>query len=170
MRMVAMAMRLAIAALLIKFRVRRSDRSFQACSRLTGRSSRDVRKSDLRPRLPGWRGGACASPVAAALGAVVSLDAAGRMSAADGRAARRECARTCVARYSRQYQVATKWVTPETMQVLARYAWPGNVRELQNAIERAFALSTADTITPDDLPRAIRGRRARVPAAAGSRR
>jgi DNA-binding NtrC family response regulator len=61
-----------------------------------------------------------------------------------------------VARYSRQYQVAAKWVLPETMQVLARYGWPGNVRELQNAIERAFALSTADTITPDDLPRAIR--------------
>jgi DNA-binding NtrC family response regulator len=62
-----------------------------------------------------------------------------------------------VARYSRQYQVLAKWVLPETMEVLARHAWPGNVRELQNAIERAFALSTADTITPDDLPRTIRG-------------
>jgi len=62
-----------------------------------------------------------------------------------------------VARYSRQYQVAPKVVTPETMDVLVRYAWPGNVRELQNAIERAFALSTADTITVEDLPRAIRG-------------
>ena len=62
-----------------------------------------------------------------------------------------------VARYSRQYQVAPKRVAPDVMTVLEAHAWPGNVRELQNAIERAFALSRADTIEVDDLPPAIRG-------------
>src|SRR5215813_9632160 len=55
-------------------------------------------------------------------------------------------------RFSRQYQVAPKRVSAEAMERLRAYPWPGNVRELQNAIERAFALSVADTIMPEDLP------------------
>jgi len=68
-------------------------------------------------------------------------------------------------RFSRQYQVAPKRVAAEAMERLRAYAWPGNVRELQNAIERAFALSAADTITLDDLPSPLRGW---VPPAADS--
>ena len=34
---------------------------------------------------------------------------------------------------------------------LLAHDWPGNVRELQNRIARATAVSTADTITPEDL-------------------
>jgi len=60
-------------------------------------------------------------------------------------------------RFSRAYQVAPKRLAAEAMERLKVYAWPGNVRELQNAIERAFALSAADTITLDDLPAAVRG-------------
>src|SRR5213080_191098 len=60
-------------------------------------------------------------------------------------------------RFSRVYQVAPKRLAAEAMERLKVYAWPGNVRELQNAIERAFALSAADTITLDDLPAAVRG-------------
>jgi DNA-binding NtrC family response regulator len=60
-------------------------------------------------------------------------------------------------RFSRQYRVAPKRVAAEAMERLRSYAWPGNVRELQNAIERAFALSVADTITPEDLPPPLRG-------------
>ena len=59
-------------------------------------------------------------------------------------------------RFSREYQVAPKRVAPEAMARLRAYAWPGNIRELQNAIERAFALSGADTITLNDLPAALR--------------
>src|ERR671936_2530453 len=59
-------------------------------------------------------------------------------------------------RFSREYQVAPKRLAAETLERLRAYAWPGNVRELQNAIERAFALSIADTITLDDLPPALR--------------
>jgi DNA-binding NtrC family response regulator len=60
-------------------------------------------------------------------------------------------------RFSRQYQVAPKRLAAEALERLRTYAWPGNVRELQNAIERAFALSAADTITLDDLPPSLRG-------------
>jgi DNA-binding NtrC family response regulator len=63
-----------------------------------------------------------------------------------------------IQRFSRQYQVAPKRVAAEAMERLRAHAWPGNVRELQNAIERAFALSAADTITLEDLPPAVRGR------------
>jgi DNA-binding NtrC family response regulator len=62
-----------------------------------------------------------------------------------------------VERFSRQYQVAPKRISAEAMERLRAHPWPGNVRELQNAIERAFALSVADTITVDDLPPAVRG-------------
>ena len=57
--------------------------------------------------------------------------------------------------YSRIYGVEPKWVTPEALQRLVDYGWPGNIRELQNAIERAFALSSQPEITPKDLPAAI---------------
>jgi formate hydrogenlyase transcriptional activator len=42
-------------------------------------------------------------------------------------------------------------VSPETMQVLMRYAWPGNIRELQNVIERAVVLSEGATLWIDDI-------------------
>jgi DNA-binding NtrC family response regulator len=57
--------------------------------------------------------------------------------------------------YSHIYGVEPKWVTPEALQRLVEYAWPGNIRELQNAIERAFALSSQPEIMPKDLPAAI---------------
>src|SRR5438093_3006145 len=61
-----------------------------------------------------------------------------------------------VQHFSREYQVAPKRVAPDAMARLRAHGWPGNIRELQNAIERAFALSAADTITLDDLPAALR--------------
>lgn len=46
---------------------------------------------------------------------------------------------------------------PRPLDPLARkaiegYGWPGNIRELKNALERAAILSTADTVTVEDLP------------------
>jgi DNA-binding NtrC family response regulator len=63
-----------------------------------------------------------------------------------------------VQRFSLQYGVAAKRVAPEALERLVVYGWPGNVRELQNAIERAFALSSADTIELEHLPAPIVGR------------
>ena len=57
--------------------------------------------------------------------------------------------------YSRIYGIEPKWVTPEALQRLVDYAWPGNIRELQNAIERAFALSSEPEITLENLPPAV---------------
>lgn len=57
--------------------------------------------------------------------------------------------------FSRVYGVEAKRVTAESMQCMMEYTWPGNIRELQNAIERAFALSSEPEITPKDLPPAV---------------
>jgi DNA-binding NtrC family response regulator len=62
-----------------------------------------------------------------------------------------------LARYSQQYEVGPKRLTPDALAALVAFDWPGNIRQLQNAIERAFALSAADVVTLDDLPPAIRG-------------
>jgi DNA-binding NtrC family response regulator len=62
-----------------------------------------------------------------------------------------------VRHFSQQYGVAAKRVTAEALERLRTHDWPGNIRELENVIERAFALSNAETITVDDLPPAVGG-------------
>jgi two-component system, NtrC family, response regulator HydG len=47
-------------------------------------------------------------------------------------------------------------VLPETLAVLTAYAWPGTARELESVIERAVALATGPSLSPDDLPDRIR--------------
>lgn len=47
-------------------------------------------------------------------------------------------------------------LTPEAQLALNNYHWPGNVRELGNVMERAVALSSAETIGLDDLPENLR--------------
>ena len=39
--------------------------------------------------------------------------------------------------------------------ILKKYNWPGNVRELENTIEYCVNITTADYITPEDLPKRI---------------
>ncbi|ASG64670.1 sigma-54-dependent Fis family transcriptional regulator [Idiomarina piscisalsi] len=46
-------------------------------------------------------------------------------------------------------------ISAEALDLLYRYPFPGNVRELQNAIERAFAFSSNDTLSVDDFPQRI---------------
>ena len=43
-------------------------------------------------------------------------------------------------------------LSPAALKLLIAYPWPGNIRELRNTIERAYLLSDAQTITPEDLP------------------
>jgi NtrC-family two-component system response regulator AlgB len=47
-------------------------------------------------------------------------------------------------------------LSPRAAEALINYRWPGNMRELHNALQRAVALSLAETITFDDLPDSIR--------------
>src|SRR6266699_3017003 len=47
-------------------------------------------------------------------------------------------------------------LTAEAMNALLTYNWPGNVRELRTAIEHGVVMATGLTITPRDLPMAVR--------------
>ena len=53
-------------------------------------------------------------------------------------------------------QRPVKRLAPEALALLAGYPWPGNVRELEHVIERAVALSSSETILPDDFPPHVR--------------
>jgi two-component system response regulator PilR (NtrC family) len=55
-------------------------------------------------------------------------------------------------KYCKQMDLPPKQISVEAIGMLESYDWPGNVRELENLIERALALSHADTITTRDLP------------------
>jgi DNA-binding NtrC family response regulator len=58
-------------------------------------------------------------------------------------------------RQSQFYNEPAKILSPETKQLLMKYAWPGNIRELANAIERAYVLTPAREILPAALPMEI---------------
>jgi two-component system NtrC family response regulator len=55
-------------------------------------------------------------------------------------------------------------IAPEAFRALESYDWPGNVRELENALERAMIFHRGDVITLDDLPEAVRTRKAKESA------
>jgi DNA-binding NtrC family response regulator len=48
-----------------------------------------------------------------------------------------------------------KHFSPESIQILQRYAWPGNVRELRNIVERVLLLAAAETVSADDVTLAL---------------
>jgi DNA-binding NtrC family response regulator len=52
---------------------------------------------------------------------------------------------------------SSKTVSPEALDILAKYSWPGNIRELANFVERMVVLSSGPTITPRDLPERVLG-------------
>ncbi|MEE9219330.1 MAG: sigma-54 dependent transcriptional regulator, partial [Acidobacteriota bacterium] len=55
-----------------------------------------------------------------------------------------------------QMRRPVRGISRRSMELLESYHWPGNVRELENAIERAVALESADTIQPQSLPGEVR--------------
>ncbi|TET12879.1 sigma-54-dependent Fis family transcriptional regulator [Candidatus Aerophobetes bacterium] len=55
-------------------------------------------------------------------------------------------------KYRSESKGKTKYVLPETMDLLMRYDWPGNVRELENVIERATVVGKSEAILIEDLP------------------
>jgi len=48
-----------------------------------------------------------------------------------------------------------KHFSPESIEILQRYSWPGNVRELRNVVERVLLLSSAETITAEEVNLAL---------------
>jgi two-component system, NtrC family, response regulator PilR len=59
-------------------------------------------------------------------------------------------------KYTRQMGKGVSGISKSTMECLESYQWPGNVRELENVIERAVALESGETISPESLPREVR--------------
>ncbi len=57
-----------------------------------------------------------------------------------------------IKKIARRLNMPEKNISREVMAMLTAYDWPGNVRELENAIERAFILSSGDEIKPENLP------------------
>jgi DNA-binding NtrC family response regulator len=60
-----------------------------------------------------------------------------------------------IGKIAREQNTAEKSITREAMSALVNHAWQGNVRELENAIERAFILSS-DEIELENLPPKIK--------------
>jgi DNA-binding NtrC family response regulator len=48
-----------------------------------------------------------------------------------------------------------KHFSPESIEILQRYAWPGNVRELRNVVERVLLLSGGEVITAEEVNLAL---------------
>ena len=65
--------------------------------------------------------------------------------------------------FARRSGRAIKRLAPESVALLTGYRWPGNVRELEHVIERAMALSSSETLLPDDFPPHLREERDRAP-------
>ena len=56
---------------------------------------------------------------------------------------------------AKELGVDTKTLSPEAVEVLARYGWPGNVRELVNLCRRLTVLAPGSEVHVDDLPAEI---------------
>jgi DNA-binding NtrC family response regulator len=65
-----------------------------------------------------------------------------------------------VEQVARRSQKRVTGLSKPVAEKLLAYPWPGNVRELRNAMERAVALTSHETLGPDDLPERIRDCRA----------
>jgi DNA-binding NtrC family response regulator len=61
-----------------------------------------------------------------------------------------------VEKYTTVYGGRRITFSEEAQNLLIQYDWPGNVRELENVVESLMALSPADTVTEDILPKKIR--------------
>ncbi len=52
---------------------------------------------------------------------------------------------------SRQHQMKSKELLPETQELLRNYDWPGNIKQLQSVVEYSFFNTTGDEIRPIDI-------------------
>lgn len=64
-------------------------------------------------------------------------------------------ARSIISSLSKELNLQSKELAPETIGLLKNYDWPGNVRELRNFMERCLNRSDGDIILPEHLPSVI---------------
>lgn len=64
--------------------------------------------------------------------------------------------RTLLARINRDLRSSITHIDQAVLDCFAHYAWPGNVRELENVLLKAVALTSGNTLTPDQLPDELR--------------
>jgi transcriptional regulator with GAF, ATPase, and Fis domain len=57
-----------------------------------------------------------------------------------------ELARVFVERFSRQYALPNKRISPGGENFIRKYSWPGNVRELENLVHREFLMITENQL------------------------
>jgi two-component system NtrC family response regulator len=61
--------------------------------------------------------------------------------------------------YCKKYEIETKGVSPEFLEIVSSYGWPGNVQELINAIDKAIASSKNEpTLYSIHLPSYIKAK------------
>jgi DNA-binding NtrC family response regulator len=70
-----------------------------------------------------------------------------------------ELAKFLIARHLNRPDVPATILSPDAVERLIEHDWSGNVRELANALEHAVILSDGTSITAEDLPGTVRGRR-----------
>ena len=63
---------------------------------------------------------------------------------------------------ARDLKVPLRRISADAMRTLLSYDFPGNIRELRNLVERACILSTADEITSENFPVAVKARTAGI--------
>ncbi|MDT0595614.1 sigma 54-interacting transcriptional regulator [Glaciecola petra] len=56
-----------------------------------------------------------------------------------------------LSKFSQQFDIGNKFLSPQTIGLMQTYSWPGNVRELENALMQASLLTIQDEITFNDL-------------------
>ncbi len=61
-----------------------------------------------------------------------------------------------MARHGPQHNPRVTRISPMAVRALEAYSWPGNVRELENAVVSALAISRAEPLELDALPKAVR--------------
>ncbi|HVX63302.1 MAG TPA: sigma-54 dependent transcriptional regulator [Pirellulales bacterium] len=60
-----------------------------------------------------------------------------------------------LSRFSKSLGKDVDGITPEALEMLAKYRWPGNVREMQSVVRQALLHATGQVLMPDFLPEEI---------------